>query len=127
MVPLIAFICVLESVRQRKSFPTEKRPFFLSFKCLICEFSQNFLLYNSVWIRIQIRTFTDSDPTKIIGFFRIRTWLLNTGQMCGPETEIKSFTHSTWLLFTLCPQKNSYGSILVLLNGVQFTFCSTYK
>jgi hypothetical protein len=40
-----------------KSFPTEKRTFFLSFKFLICDFSKKKLFYNSASIRIQIRTF----------------------------------------------------------------------
>jgi hypothetical protein len=39
MVPLIAFFCVLEFVRQRKSFPTEKRTVVFFLLCLICDFS----------------------------------------------------------------------------------------
>jgi hypothetical protein len=46
MVPLITFICVLESVRS----------FFL-FQVSFLRFSPNFWFYNSVWIRIQIQTF----------------------------------------------------------------------
>jgi hypothetical protein len=48
---------------------------FFSFKCLIFEFSQKFSFYNSVWIRIRIRIptiFSDSDPAKTFGLFRIR-------------------------------------------------------
>jgi hypothetical protein len=58
MVPLIAFICVMELVRQRKVFQL-KNVRFSSCKFLICDFSQKILFYNSVWIRIriQIRTF----------------------------------------------------------------------
>jgi hypothetical protein len=39
------------------------------------EFSQKFSSYNSVWIRIRIRIrtfFSDSDPAKTFGLFRIR-------------------------------------------------------
>jgi hypothetical protein len=57
------------SYDREKSFPS-KKPTFFSFKCLICDFSQNFLLYNSVWIRtffgfgssLNIRILSDSDP-----------------------------------------------------------------
>jgi hypothetical protein len=39
--------------------------------CLIFDFSHKFSFYNSVWIRIRI-FFSDSDPVKTLGFFRIR-------------------------------------------------------
>jgi hypothetical protein len=54
MVSLIACICVLKPVRQRKNIFNRKTRFF-SFKCLIFHFSQKFSSYNSVWIRIRIR------------------------------------------------------------------------
>jgi hypothetical protein len=74
MVPLIAFICVLESVRQRKKFSNWKTyVFFFSFKCLICDFAQKFLFYNNAWIQIRIRTFIGFGYNQnIFGFFRIR-------------------------------------------------------
>jgi hypothetical protein len=78
LVPLIAFLCVLESVQMRKKFTNGKR-FFL-FQVFDLRFFTKFLFYNSVWIRIriQIRTFfSDSDPAKIFGLFRIR--IHNTG------------------------------------------------
>jgi hypothetical protein len=44
---------------REKSFPLEKayryRYFLFYFKCFICDFSNFFIFYNSVWIRIRIR------------------------------------------------------------------------
>jgi hypothetical protein len=56
MVPLIAFLCVLESVDREKSFPTELRTgtFFFSFKCLI-----NNLYFTTA---SKFKLFSDSDP-----------------------------------------------------------------
>jgi hypothetical protein len=73
MVPLIAFMFVLESVRQRKMFSNWK--LFFSFKCLIFAFSQIFLNFTTVpgselkselfygfGSRKNIRILSNSDP-----------------------------------------------------------------
>jgi hypothetical protein len=67
MVPLIAFICVLESVRQRKSFPTEKvtGTFFLS-SVWSAIFHKKF--YFTQCLDPNPNFFSDSDPAKIFGF-----------------------------------------------------------
>jgi hypothetical protein len=68
MVPRIAFMCSGTCTSEKK-ISNIKTYFFFSFKCLICNFSQDFKFYNSVWIRIHIRTFfSDSDPAKAFGF-----------------------------------------------------------
>jgi hypothetical protein len=77
MVPLIAFICVLEHVRQRKKIFNRKTSDFSFSSVWFLIFSQKFSSYNSAWIliriRIRIRTFcSDSDPAKTFGLFRIR-------------------------------------------------------
>jgi hypothetical protein len=79
----------------RKKFSTWKTYrygtfFFFSFKCLAWDFSPFFfyLFYNSVWIRIQIRTlFFYSDPAKIFGFFRIH----NTGGHKSVNIRLKQY------------------------------------
>jgi hypothetical protein len=71
MVTLFAFLCVLKPVRQRKKMFNKKHKIFL-FQVLDIwfDFSQKF---SSYWIRIRIRTFfSDSDPAKTFGLFRIR-------------------------------------------------------
>jgi hypothetical protein len=93
-------LCSLEPVPvlQRKKFSNRKNHTgtgtFFSFNCLISDFSQFFIFYNSVWIRIRtffqirirpkltasvgfgscqnLRRLSDSDPAKTYGFFRIR-------------------------------------------------------
>jgi hypothetical protein len=53
-VAFIALICIPESVKQKKNC-YGKTYILLSFKCLTSGFSELFLFYNSIWIRI--RTF----------------------------------------------------------------------
>jgi hypothetical protein len=52
---------------EKKRFSSRKKlnRYFFSFTCLICDFSQKFSFYNSVWIRIRIQI-------RIRTFFRIR-------------------------------------------------------
>jgi hypothetical protein len=71
-------VCVLESVRQR-SFPTEKLPYFFSFKCFICDFSQKKFILQQC-LDPNPKFFSDSDPAKIFGVFQIR--IHNTDAMC---------------------------------------------
>jgi hypothetical protein len=84
MLPLIAFICVLKPVRQRKQIFNRKTSDFSLSSVWFLIFHKKFSSYNSVWIRfrvrIRIRTFfsdSDSDPAKTFGLFRIR--IHNTG------------------------------------------------
>jgi hypothetical protein len=77
MVPLIAFICDLESVQQRKSFPTEKLFLFQVFEMRIFKIFLNFTQCLDPNLNPNTNFFSDSDPAKIFGFFRIRTH--NTG------------------------------------------------
>jgi hypothetical protein len=67
MVPLIAFICVLESVRKNSGFPTEKLTFDLRF------FRKFFILQQCLDPIPNLNFFSDSDldPAQIFGFFRI--------------------------------------------------------
>jgi hypothetical protein len=71
MVPLIAFICVLEPVRQRKIFSIEKHKIFL-FQVFDFVFSQKFSFYNSVWLRIRtfFRIRIHNNPGKLWNVYR---------------------------------------------------------
>jgi hypothetical protein len=73
MAPLIAFICVLESVRQRKKF-SNWNTYVLSLSSVWSAIfhTKNFTLQQSLDPNPNPNFFSDSDPAKIFGIFRIR-------------------------------------------------------
>jgi hypothetical protein len=64
---------------REKSFPTEKLTFFLFQVFDLRLFTKNFILQQCLDPKPNF--FSDSDPAKIFGFFRIR--IHNTGGECG--------------------------------------------
>jgi hypothetical protein len=111
MVSLIAFICVLEPVRQREKNFQKKNIRFFSFKCLIFDFSQKCSSYNSVWIRIRIR---------------IRTFLFGFGFGSSQNIRIISDSDSDpqhWLLrnYFFFFEKFYKRSILITFSYIKFS------
>jgi hypothetical protein len=89
MVPLIAFICVLVSVRQRKKFSNWKTYVFFSFKCLICDFSQNKIFTTVTFVGFgssqKIRIISESDPQHWLPTFYFNFALLRFGEVWRGE------------------------------------------
>jgi hypothetical protein len=63
MVPLIAFLSVLEPVRLRTKFSNRKTYVFFSFKCLICDLKK-IILQQCLDPYPNPNFFLDSDPAK---------------------------------------------------------------